>query len=178
MSWGRVEAVRPPLLAATCDEVSAGAAEGVAVVVEGAGAAGGGLATAEPPPGDAAVGAWAGGNVPVAAVAPPPAAEAAPAGASEPPGLEPCSTAGGALAGGGEPGGVGARGGVPATTERGPMGIVEKSSSLKKSRVAGSEGEVDITEKGNMDSSNTTCREMIIRLECKSRQRYPLWSDE
>jgi len=42
---------------------------------------------------------------------------------------------------------------------------VEESSSFKKSRVAGSEGEVDISEKGNKDSSNTTQQEMIILLE-------------
>jgi hypothetical protein len=49
-----------------------------------------------------------------------------------------------------------APGEVPATTTLGPMGIVEESSSSKKLRVAGSEGDVDISEKGNKDSSNTT----------------------
>lgn len=58
-----------------------------------------------------------------------------------PPGLEACSTAGGE---------------VPATTTLGRIGIVEGSSSFKKSRVAGSEGDVDISEKGNRDSSNVT----------------------
>jgi hypothetical protein len=51
---------------------------------------------------------------------------------------------------------AGAPGGVPATIALGPMGIVEISSSFKKSKVVGSEGKVDISEKGNMDSSNTT----------------------
>lgn len=62
-------------------------------------------------------------------------------------------------------------GGVLATTVLGPMGIVEMSSSFKKSKVVGSEGEVDISEKGNEDSSNTTWWEMMIRLEWRSRHR-------
>lgn len=43
----------------------------------------------------------------------------------------------------------GAPGGVPATTALGPMGKVEISSLFKKSKVVGSKGEVDISEKGN-----------------------------
>jgi hypothetical protein len=35
-------------------------------------------------------------------------------------------------------------------------GIAGSSSSFKKAKVLGSEGEVDISEKGNTDSSNTT----------------------
>jgi hypothetical protein len=55
-----------------------------------------------------------------------------------------------------EAGSTAAPGEVPATTTLGPMGIVEESSSSKKLRVAGSKGDVDISEKGNKDSSNTT----------------------
>ena len=41
-------------------------------------------------------------------------------------------------------------GSVPACIALGPMGKVEQSSSLKKSKVAGSKGEVDISKKGKM----------------------------
>jgi hypothetical protein len=57
---------------------------------------------------------------------------------------------------------------VPAATALDPMGKEESSSSLKNSSV------VDISEKGNKVSSNTTCRETMIRLEWRSRHRYPL----
>jgi hypothetical protein len=55
--------------------------------------------------------------------------------------------------------------GVPATTALGPASIAELSPSFKKLRVSGSEGEVNISKKGNKDSSNTTWREMMIWLE-------------
>lgn len=63
---------------------------------------------------------------------------------------------------------------VPACTALGPMGREEQSSSLKNSSVVGSKGVVDISENGNMFSSKTTCREMMIRLEWRSRHLYPL----
>lgn len=70
-------------------------------------------------------------------------------------------------AGAGVPGACrdGAPMGVPATTTLGPAGIAESSLSFKKFSVSGSEGEVDISENGNKDSSNTIWREMMIRLE-------------
>ena len=53
----------------------------------------------------------------------------------------------------------------PTTTALGPMGIVEMSSSLKKSKVVGSKGVVDMLVNEKDDSSNTTCRETMILLE-------------
>jgi len=137
--------MRPPLLAATCDKLSPGAAGGTEDAELGAG-----LTVAEPPaPGAGELGAEVAGAEPPAP------------GVGALPWLEPSSTAGD----------EGAPGGVPATTALGPMGIMEESSSSKKLRVAGSEGEVDISEKGNKDSSNTTWREMMILLEWRSRHR-------
>jgi hypothetical protein len=75
------------------------------------------------------------------------------AGSPWPPRLESVSTAGGVPEE------------VPAATVLNLGGIAGSSSSFKKAKVLGSEGEVDISEKGNTDSSNTTWREMIIRLE-------------
>jgi hypothetical protein len=46
---------------------------------------------------------------------------------------------------------------VPACTTLGPMGKVEVSSSLKKSKVVGSAGVLDMLANGKDDSSNTTC---------------------
>jgi hypothetical protein len=47
---------------------------------------------------------------------------------------------------------------VPAATvlDLGGIASSSSSSSFKKAKVLGSEGEVDISEKGNTDSSNTT----------------------
>jgi hypothetical protein len=59
----------------------------------------------------------------------------------------------------------------PAGTTLGPMGKVVVSSSLKKVRVPGSIGVVDMSAKGKDDSSNTTWRETIILLEWRSRHR-------
>jgi hypothetical protein len=54
---------------------------------------------------------------------------------------------------------------VPAGAALGPMGKVVVSSSLKKVRVPGSTGDVDMSAKGKDDSSNTTCRDKMILLE-------------
>ena len=55
-----------------------------------------------------------------------------------------------------------------------PIGVSTASDSSKNSRVAGVEGP-SRSAKGKAVSSKMTCREMIIRLEDMSRQRYPLW---
>jgi imidazole glycerol phosphate synthase subunit HisF len=54
---------------------------------------------------------------------------------------------------------------VPAGAALGPMGKVVVSSSLKKVRVPGSTGDVDMSAKGKDDSSNITCRDTMILLE-------------
>jgi len=134
--------VRPPLLAATCDEESAGVAE----VTDGASEVG---APIWPPP-LAAAWDWVSPGAAEGTKGAPPGAPRGEVGAgllgpAAPPGaVVACSTVGGGASR------------VPATTALGPKGIVEVSSSFKKSRVAGSEGDVDISEKGNRDSSNTT----------------------
>jgi hypothetical protein len=55
--------------------------------------------------------------------------------------------------------------GVPAAATLGPMGKVTVSSSLKKVRVVGSTGDVDMLAKGKEDSSKTTCLDTMILLE-------------
>jgi len=60
------------------------------------------------------------------------------------------------------------------TPEGGATDKVEEASSNRKS----SEDAPDcVAAYGNIDSSNTTCREMISRHERMSRHRYPLWLD-
>jgi hypothetical protein len=54
---------------------------------------------------------------------------------------------------------------VPARAALGPVDKVVVSSSLKKVRVPGSTGDVDMSVKGKDDSSNTACQDTMILLE-------------
>jgi len=57
----------------------------------------------------------------------------------------------------------------------GPIGAGTKSVESSRKSYACGVGCGESSEKGNVDSSNTTCRDMMSRLDEVSRQRYPLW---
>ena len=56
----------------------------------------------------------------------------------------------------------------------GPIGAGTKSVASSRKSYAYGVGCGESSEKGNVDSSNTTCRDMMTRLDEVSRQRYPL----
>jgi len=142
MASGAVETVRRVPLAATC---GAGAAvpDGAPALLaatwgsESPGAAAPGLAGA----------AWA------------------PAEAPGVPGALLAAAWDGVSAGAAAPGASPATVGVPAAATLGPMGKVTVSSSLKKVRVLGSSGDVDMLANGKEDSSKMTCLDTMILFE-------------
>jgi hypothetical protein len=53
--------------------------------------------------------------------------------------------------------------------------VTEGSPSCRRKSKAEAGGAVIVCPKGKEDSSNTTCQEMMMRLDDSSRHRYPLW---
>jgi len=142
MASGAVETVRRVPLAATC---GAGAA-----VLDGA---------------PALLAATWGGESPGAAAPGLAGAAWAPAEAPGVPGALLAAAWDGVSAGAAAPGASPATVGVPAAATLGPMGKVTVSSSLKKVRVLGSSGDVDMLANGKEDSSKMTCLDTMILFE-------------
>jgi len=153
MASGAVETVRRVPLAATC---GAGAA-----VLDGApallAATWGGESLGAAAPGLAGA-AWA----PAEAPGVPPWASAEAPGV---PGALLAAAWDGVSAGAAAPGASPATVGVPAAATLGPMGKVTVSSSLRKVRVLGSSGDVDMLANGKEDSSKMTCLDTMILFE-------------
>jgi len=142
MASGAVETVRRVPLAATC---GAGAA-----VPDGA---------------PALLAATWGGESPGAAAPGLAGAAWAPAEAPGVPGALLAAAWDGVSAGAAAPGASPATVGVPAAATLGPMGKVTVSSSLRKVRVLGSSGDVDMLANGKEDSSKMTCIDTMILFE-------------
>jgi hypothetical protein len=54
-------------------------------------------------------------------------------------------------------------------------GVTKGSASCRRKSKAEAGGAVIVCPRGKEDSSNTTCWEMMMRLDDSSRHRYPLW---